>query len=472
MFNITSRSTMQKVAALFFVSLFAAAPQAMAQKNLLKGLAGAAAQKVGSKVLNKVVDAAVDKTVDKATEKVEQKLAGTKAGKVIETAKTIKEAEGNVEEGERTYPASLGPSPEMEDFYRFYVDEESLAIPSFSSIADVLKAFPALPAPQQMSDRDAMEKYYINLKSFSNGFSQLLLQRSMKSAEMGMAMQGRAGVPGMQISAGARSYMDRLFAVVMQLPEAERNKIEEMAENDKDGTKTLAYIKSNHPDLYKTFMDAPADLPKMDAATDARIEEYSDIIAKVEPLTSKMAEDVEKFSSSMNLTALMAGGLEDALLGRASELGKLHKAIAAEWLTSEEFAKVKAMEEDLTKRAHEWEEENAKFDKFGAEPPFWKEECEKQNAVIDAFNARVAERWIATLQTLLDADMPNFKLLAEQDAHLVALVPQNDTEKSMYYLAQQTISTCAMSVMMGISSYIDYIFSVPFVEHTSTDFGM
>ena len=101
MFNITSRSTMQKVAALCFVSLFAAAPQAMAQKNLLKGLAGAAAQKVGSKVLNKVVDAAVDKAVDKATEKVEQKLAGTKAGKVIETAKTIKEAEGNVEEGAR-----------------------------------------------------------------------------------------------------------------------------------------------------------------------------------------------------------------------------------------------------------------------------------------------------------------------------------------------------------------------------------
>lgn len=448
----------KKVAALCLVSLFAYAPQADAQ-GLLKGLADKAAKKVG--------------------DKVEKKLGGTKVGSAISTVRTLANGASTTSGGESVasdagyaqvpdeYPEFLAPSADGQDYWSFEAEEMNIPTLSFTTWADARKAWPAVPTAAQLQDEAAMRKFYTDYMAFQKGLEQMAARRTMQSAELGMAMRAMGpGVVGHQVSAEQRAYVDRMMAAVMQLPAAERDKIEAMAENDENGEKTLVYLKAHHPDLYKTIMTAPSKVQPVND-NEERLNQYSDIMDKVQVLNDKTAARYEAMTQ-ISMASLMSGEATSMMQGPGAELTKLRQEIVADWVKSEECAQVKAMEEALNKRWAEWEKANPQYDKFAAQPPFWTEEREKQNAVIDSFNKKVAERWAECIKKLVEAEMADFDLLAEQDARLAALGMNGDDEKAMYYMASSTINTASMTLHQGCLAYPAEAFAVPFVSHTES----
>lgn len=426
-----------------------AASSASAQ-SMLKGLAGKAAQKVTQKV----------------TQKVEQKLEGTKVGKVVKTAKTISEA-GKVAQVDESgvmedYPECLGPDMDGGDYWDFDIDKSTIAAPTFTTYADALKAWPGLPTAAQLQDEAAMRKFRIDLEAFNMGMEKMMMERTMKQSEVGMGLQGAQGTT---LSAEARAYSEKMMAAIMALPAAEREKIAQF--EDKDADAMLAYMKANHPDIYKIMMSAPTELKNMQQPSESRMDAYSEIIEKLEPFIGKLTESLNGITN-FSLSSLMTGDPMDALPGPQAALHKVRKEIVEDWLKSAECAKVKAMEEDLTKRVSEYDASHQQDGKFYSYPPFWSGERAKQNEVIDAYNAKVAERWIAAVGKLVDENMPDFKLLAEQDARLQALGWSDDAEKAMYYTASSMIGNAGMSLYTSILTVPAYVFSVPFVAHTNT----
>lgn len=427
-------------------------------QSMLKGLAGKAAQKVTQKV--------TQKATQKVEQKIEQKLEGTKVGKAVKTAKAISEAgkaaNDNTSDVMDDYPELLGPDMDERAYWDFEIDKSTIAVPTFTTYADALKAWPATPTAAQLQDEAAMRKYYIDFEAFNMGLEKLMMERTVKQTEVGMGLQT---AQGSKLSAEARAYSDKMMAAIMALPAAEREKIAQF--EDKDADAMLAYMKTNHPDIYKIMMSAPTELKNMEQPDESRMDAYSEIMEKLEPFIGKMTESLSGITS-LSLSSLMTGDITDALPGPQGAMYKVRKEIAEDWIKSAECAKVKAMEEDLNKRVREYDEANMKADKFYSYPPFWSGERAKQNEVIDAYNAKVAERWIAAVGKLVDENMPNFELLAEQDARLQALGWNDDAEKTMYYTTSAMVGNAAMSLFTTLFTLPTYIFGVPFVAHTNT----
>lgn len=427
-------------------------------QSMLKNLAGKAAQKVTQKV----------------GQKVEQKLEGTKVGKAVQAVKDVNNAaqqannfanggEAYAQTVSDEYPEYLAADSDGGDFWNFDVEEGSIPVPTFNTYADALQAWPALPAAAQLQDSATMHNFYVSLQSFQQGISQMMMTRSMKQAEASMGLKATQGT---KLSAESRAFSEKMMAAVMALPEAEREKIAKL-EDTEDPAVIMAYFKEHHPDIYKLMMSAPAELKNMQQPDETRMDAYSDIMDKVSPLMDKMNNSLADLSN-LSLANLMSGDAMDAMAGPAGELHKLRRELVALWATSDECAKVKAMEAALVERLNAYDAANPQNDKFYSYPDFWFEERAKQNVVIDAFNAKVAERWRAAVQQVVDAGMPDFQLLAEQDTRLQSIGWSDDTEKAMYYTVSALIGNAALSLYTGVFNIPAELFSVPFVSHTST----
>lgn len=420
-------------------------------QGLLKGLAGKAAQKVTEKVVNK------------ATKKVEEKIENSRVGQAVsavkEVAQTKSEAEDHALTVSAEYPENLAPSSDDTEYWYFEIDEESIPTPSFSNYADVLKGWPALPTAAQMKDEAAMRQYCIDVKAFGKGLEQMAVNRSMKAAEAGVALRGMQQTT---LSAESRAYTDKMMAAMMSLPEAEREKIAQF--EDGDSAAMLAYMKENHPDIYKLLMSAPAELKNNKPADESRYDAYGEIADAVQPILDKTGTAVSNLD--LSVAGLMNGGL-NSLMGPLGEIQKLRKELIDGWMKSEECAKIKAMEEDLVKRVNEYDAAHPSYDVVYTYPPFWSEERAKQNEIIDAYNEKIAERWVSGFQKILEPGMADFKIVAEQDVRLESLGWNDDMEKMAYLSTSSIVNGAGMMLQMSCFNVPSLIFGVPFIEHAS-----
>lgn len=413
-------------------------------QSLLKGLAGKAADKVTQKV----------------TKKVEQKLENTKVGQAAKAVKAVTQtpaaSDASVQSVSDDYPASLAPGADDPEYWNFEIDEESIPVPAFSNYADALKGWPALPSAAQMMDEAAMRQYYISLKAFTNGLGEMVLNRSMKSAEANM---GLAGMKQTTLSAESRAYTDKMMAAMMALPEAEREKIAQF--EDGDSAAMLAYLKEHHPDIYKLMMSAPAELKNNKPVDESRYDAYGEIAEAVQPILNKSTDALTNVS-------LSAAGLA-SLMGPMGEVQKLREEIIADWTKSQECAQIKAMEEALVKRVNEYDAAHSTNDVVYTYPPFWAGERAKQNEIIDAYNAKIAERWVSGIQKILEPGMADFKIVAEQDARLESIGWKDDMEKLTYASTSSLVNGAGMMLQTSCFALPACIFSVPFIEHTSVE---
>lgn len=417
-------------------------------QSLLRGLAGKAADKVTQKVTNKVEQKLENTKVGKATKAVKAATQPTAAESV--SAQTVSE----------DYPECLTPTPDAPDYWNFEIDEESVPTPAFGNYADALKGWPALPAAAQLKDEAAMRQYCIDLKAFGKGLEQMVVNRSMKSAE------ASAGLRGMQqttLSAESRAYTDKMMAAMMALPEAEREKIAQF--EDGDAAAMLAYMKEHHPDIYKLMMGAPAELKNNKPADESRYDAYAEIAETVQPILDKSTD----LLSNVSLAAAVLMSDEDrvSLMGPMGEVQKLREEIIADWLKSEECAQIKAMEEDLVKRVNEYDAAHPSNDLVYTYPPFWAGERAKQNEIIDAYNEKIAERWVSGIQKILEPGMADFKVVAEQDVRLESLGWKDDMEKMSYFSTSSIVNGAGMMLQTSCFNIPSFIFGVPFISHTS-----
>ena len=185
---------------------------------------------------------------------------------------------------------------------------------------------------------------------------------------------------------------------------------------------------------------------KSGASGVSRAEEYSDIADKIQPLVARM----------------------NSLDGPASELQNERKAIILDWMKSEECARVKSMEDELAKRAFEYDKAHP-TDGAHNEYPFWAEERAKQNEVINAYNAKVAVRWHAAVQQALAAGEPDFKLVAGQDERLERLGWSTEAEKTQYTSLSSMINGAGMTLRVSCFCVPMQLFAVPFIHNTSVE---
>lgn len=416
-------------------------------QSLLRGLAGKAADKVTQKVTNKV----------------EQKLENTKVGKAAKAVKAATQPtaaeSGSAQSVSEDYPECLAPDADASEYWYFEIDEESVPVPAFSNYADALKGWPALPSAAQMKDEAAMRQYCIDLKAFGKGLEQMAVNRSLKAAEAGTALRGMQQTT---LSAESRAYTDKMMAAMMTLPEAEREKLAQFEDGDAEAM--LAYMKENHPDIYKLMMSAPAELKNNKPVDESRYDTYGEIAEIVQPI-------LDKSTNRLSNVSLSAAGLA-SLAGPIGEVQKLRDEIIVDWTKSEECAKIKAMEEDLVKRVNEYDAAHPSYDVVYTYPPFWAGERARQNEIIDAYNEKIAERWVSGIQKILEPGMAEFKVVAEQDARLEALGWNDDMEKMAYFSTSSIVNGAGMMLQTNCFNVPSLIFGIPFISHTSVNDSM
>ena len=244
------------------------------------------------------------------------------------------------------------------------------------------------------------------------------------------------------------------FAAKWGVSKQEYLKIINMAQSNPKGAE--AYIKSNHPDLYKRLYAANAPYGNENVhADDPRKPEFD----RINDELLKAQDDLQE--------ARVAYGENLQYSQTHSKYMKIYEQMEKEWDNSPEAKQIETIEAALQKRIEEWSLtlKNVKGDV--PYPAWFTTERQKENTLIDQWNKRWATKWIKVAEDGDKAYRPIFRRIAELGMENDKIGQQGDTEE-MIYLTNKKLVCTLYGQMMSLYVPIRDAMAFPAIEHVAT----
>ena len=296
---------------------------------------------------------------------------------------------------------------------------------------------------QQKSNQKSMAQYQSNVNAGLMPSQEEMMQLYMS----GEIKENMSEAQMMDVMAGK-------FAAKWGISKQEYIKIINMAQSNPKGTE--AYLKSNHPDLYKRLYAANAPYGNENVhADDPRKPEFD----RINDELLKAQDDLQE--------ARVAYGENLQYSQTHSKYMKIYEQMEKEWDNSPEAKQIEAIETALQKRIEEWSLtlNNVKGDV--PYPAWFTTERKKENALIDQWNRRWATKWIKVAEDGDKAYRPIFRRIAELGMENDKIGEQGDTEE-MIYLTNKKLVCTLYGQMMSLYVPIRDAMAFPAIEHVAT----
>lgn len=460
--------------AITMLAMMFASPSDMMAQSLLRRVANAAKSTVGDAVQGAVSSALGGKN-GKAAAATGQTTTATPQTTAQPEAQT---ADSN-EDGDNEYAASLGSSTWVDGIY-FTTTEANqtgeydnsnapilrIKKPNlhFNNTLDMVKALPAVPTAKQIVDdagnkaTDVLINYELACEEYYARKMQEQMELSMKMASLQQHKPVGRPAPadpssfmpttkefldkviaearrrGLKLETMTEAQSMELTADVMSkefgIPKAEMSKLVVMAQTDPSGA--TAILKQKYPAAAKKMGMIQAETSAMQQKVSPETEKF---VVLIEELSSLLKD--EKLSQHILALQKVSGELEAYAL-----------ELQAQWPTSDTYAKLNAMERELDAKlnAH-MEAHNMSYNDEA--PGFWVEGRKAQNALIDAYNEKLAEQWRAKVQNYIDTYKPYAQYVAEAEARMDAAVKSMKAED----LATEYYTYVGVANMFGQISF-------------------
>lgn len=244
------------------------------------------------------------------------------------------------------------------------------------------------------------------------------------------------------------------FAAKWGVSKQEYLKIINMAQKNPKGTE--AYLKSNHPDLYKRLYAANTPYGNENVnADDPRKPEFD----RINDGLLKAQDDLQ--------AAREAYGDDLTSYNGTAKYGKLLEQMEKEWDNSPEAKQIEAIEKALRERIDAWSLTLTNVQGDVPYPAWFTTERKKENALIDQWNRRWAIKWLKVAEDGDKAYRPIFRRIAELGAENDRIGEQGDTEE-MIYLTNKKLVCTLYGQMMSLYMPIQDALSFPAIGHVET----
>ena len=296
---------------------------------------------------------------------------------------------------------------------------------------------------QQKSNQKSMAQYQSNVNAGLMPSQEEMMQLYMS----GEIKENMSEAQMMDVMAGK-------FAAKWGVSKQEYLKIINMVQSNPKGAE--AYIKSNHPDLYKRLYAANAPYGNENVhADDPRKPEFD----RINDELLKAQDDLQE--------ARVAYGENLQYSQTHSKYMKIYEQMEKEWDNSPEAKQIEAIETALQKRIEEWSLtlNNVKGDV--PYPAWFTTERKKENALIDQWNRRWAIQWLKVAEDGDKAYRPIFRRIAELGAENDRIGEQGDTEE-MIYLTNKKFVCTLYGQMTSLYMPIQDALSFPAIGHVET----
>ena len=308
---------------------------------------------------------------------------------------------------------------------------------------DVDRRIQVAGAKQQKSNKKAMAQYQSNVNAG-------LMPSQQEMMQMMMSGEINPDWPEDKIM----DAMAGKFAAKWGVSKQEYIKIINMAQKNPKGTE--AYLKSNHPDLYKRLYAANSPYGNENVnADDLRKPEFD----RINDGLLKAQDDLQ--------AARVAYGDDLTSYNGTSKYGKILEQMEKEWDNSPEAKQIDAIEKALQKRIDEWYPSVANRQGTVPYPAWFTTERQKENALIDQWNKRWAIKWRQVAEDGDKAYRSIFRRIAELGAENDRIGEQGDTEE-MIYLTNKRMVCTLYGQMMSLFMPIRDALSFPAIEHVET----
>ena len=384
------------------------------------------------------------------------------------------------------------PSEHMMSDGTFEQQENATTIAVPQTIAEAVAALPALPTVAQISSASAKAIIFAKTYApYSVAIEQTLLTMQIKHADI-QSRIGRAHQQQTQRNAGAmQQYQSNVNAGLMPSQEEmmalfmsgeinERMSDEQMMDvmagkfaqkwgvskqeylkiiglAQRNEKQAEAYLKANHPDLYKRLYAANAQYGTQNVvADDTRDAEFSRIGGELTELQEQLMAAISVYSGNG------IGGREAQTGGSAYD--QLLDQLNAEWKTSAEAKQIDEIETKLWERVEQWESTLNIYSGEATYPDWWVAERKKENGIIDQWNRRTAERWLKVAtdgEKLLKGVFEKIGTLETENEQLAA---QGEQDNMLYLMNLQVLNTLYGQLLQLTMPYRD-AFRFPCIEH-------
>lgn len=216
-----------------------------------------------------------------------------------------------------------------------------------------------------------------------------------------------------------------------------------------------AYLKASHPQLYQRLYAANAGYDAREVADDPRDARFAAIGEELVSLQEQMMNAINKYGNGVNYA-------NPGVCGRA--IDRLMDDLRAEWPKSAEAKQIDAIETQLWKRVEEWERTLNVYDGEVTYPAWWTAERKKENALIDQWNRRTAQRWLAAAadeEKELKGIMAQIGKLETENEQLGQ---QGDTE-NMIYLQNKLRLNTLYGQLLWLTIPMQDALNFPCIEH-------
>ena len=324
---------------------------------------------------------------------------------------------------------------------------------------DLDRRIQAAGKKQQASNQQAMAQYQSNVNA-----------GLMPSQEEMMALYMSGAITEDMSEEQMMDVMAGKFAAKWGVSKQEYLKIINMAQSNPKGTE--AYLKSNHPDLYNRLYAANAKYGNQNVNVgDQHENEYGELGEKLSDLANEAFEFKNKNMDMMkhmdhkahiNSADLLHMGVGEALGLPTNELEDLYAQIIDGWPASAECKRAFQTEESIAERIDNWDCcKNAKDGQTSCNPAWWIEGRKSENALIDAWNRKQAEKWLAEVKAY-DAQMTAMvKRLIELDNQLEQI--RNGGEITAAYAAAKNQAYIAATYLYDFNFVLEVALQFPHV---------
>ena len=296
---------------------------------------------------------------------------------------------------------------------------------------------------QQKSNQKSMAQYQSNVNAGLMPSQEEMMQLYMS----GEIKENMSEAQMMDVMAGK-------FAAKWGVSKQEYLKIINMVQSNPKGAE--AYIKSNHPDLYKRLYAANAPYGNENVhADDPRKPEFD----RINDELLKAQDDLQE--------ARVAYGENLQYSQTHSKYITIYEQMQKEWDNSPEAKQIETIEAALQKRIEEWSLtlKNVKGDV--PYPAWFTTERQKENTLIDQWNKRWATKWIKVAEDGDKAYRPIFRRIAELGMENDKISQQGDTEE-MIYLTNKKLVCTLYGQMMSLYVPIRDAMAFPAIGHVET----
>lgn len=415
-----------------------------------------------------------DKAKDKVKEKVEAKV-GAKIGKAIGAPKGAKDLAPvapkpspnaktassvtnsgsittDIADDNEIYKWRSGEYFDLELANTVYIDgfekEKRIKKSSlkFNSTLDMLNALPAVPTVRQILDFDYDNHSADNLIHYALAHDEYVQQQIQKGEEIGLKM-ATEGLKRSGATASSGSIMPASNALTDKMLEAiMKSGLNPETASEEEMMKVAISVISKEMGVPEAEMAKLMALAQTnpDAATAQLMKKYSTVAKKLGAIQKENAQFVQE--SDETLDKIVQLGEELGTMASDEEFNnvrirgvKMHEELntyanelLVQWTTSETLAKINAMEEELSAKTDAYlKAHNMNYNDEA--PDFWVEGRKQQNALIDAFNEKLAEQWRTKIQENIDFLKPYAFRIADIEARYYQVMNEiNDSKFAEY----------------------------------------